>query len=110
MADVQSMQSVLDGLISRLHPGLGGDALGEILNRLVWLTDDNGADVIAVCRGWLKSGDRRRVEAALSIEEGWLYEGRDDLRTNLLEVGSQWPHLMTRVEEILCLHDSQFGR
>jgi hypothetical protein len=104
---VDSMRVVLEGLLARLAPTLPGSSLGEILNRLVWITDDNGTDVIAVCREWLSSNDLRRIEAALSLEEGWLYDDRAELRQWLEAAASHWPQVAARVKEILETYDAQ---
>jgi hypothetical protein len=100
---------MLDTLVDRLEPTLPGDALGEVLNRLLWLMDDNGRDLIEVCRQWLTSEDRRRVEAALSIEDSWLYEERAELRNHLAQVKERWPHLAGRIDSILGAYDRQMG-
>ena len=105
LVNVNSMRPVLEGLMERLEPGLPGSALSEILNRLLWVTDDNGSDVVTVCREWLASGDQRRVEAALSIEDSWLYDDRHELAARLTLVREQWPQLAPRVEEILHAYD-----
>ncbi|WP_127509237.1 hypothetical protein [Actinoplanes solisilvae] len=73
------------------------------------MTDDNGTDVVAVCRGWLHSDDIRRVEAALSLDECWLYEDKGELRSHLSAVGSRWPQLLPRIQQILGSYDDQFG-
>jgi hypothetical protein len=104
---VDSMRVVLEGLLARLAPTLPGNALGEILNRLVWITDDNGTDVIEVCREWLASNDLRRIEAALSLGEGWLYDDRAKLRQRLEAVAQQWPQVAPRVNEILETYEAQ---
>jgi hypothetical protein len=105
-----SMRPILDGLLARLNPALPGSALGEVLNRLLWLTDDNGTDVIAVCREWLDSDDLRKVEAALSIEEGWLFDDPVELSNRLGAVASRWPQVTGRVKQILDAYETQHAR
>src|SRR3954451_11080775 len=83
---VETMRPVLEGLLARLAPELSGGDLGEVLEKLLWLTDDNGSDVIYVLREWLDSGNRRKVEAALSVSEAFLYENREILVQKFDEV------------------------
>ncbi|GAA1615502.1 hypothetical protein [Actinoplanes couchii] len=99
------MRSVMDCLIARLSPNLTGGDLDEIIHRLIWLTDDNGTDLISILREWLHSDDIRRVEAALSFDEGWLYDSGEELRSHLATVGARWPQLVPRTKKILEHHD-----
>jgi hypothetical protein len=99
----------LEILIDSLYANLGGAAFGEVLDRLVWLTHDNGSTVVEVCREWPGSDDRRRVEAALSYREGWLFESRSELNARLSEVGERWPEMSPRIREIIGAHREQFA-
>lgn len=110
MADLHSTRSLLDDLVANLREDLPGGALGDTLNRLLWITDDNGSNIIVVLREWLECGDVRRVEAALSIEDGWLYDDRDVLAGKLSAIARRWPHLIPRIDAILGAYDRQFKR
>ena len=105
MSSLDSMRTILDGLVDRLPAGLSGADLGEVLDRLIWLTDDNGADLLEVCREWLAGDDERRAAAALSVTEAFLYKDREGLERNLRPVAAKWPRLAPRVQEILDVWD-----
>jgi hypothetical protein len=97
----ESMRTIMDGLVDGLRPDLPGSVLGDVLDRLIWILADNGRSLIEVCREWLESDDLKRVEAALSITEGFLFESDSELAHHLGKVERKWPALSPRVAEIL---------
>jgi hypothetical protein len=102
----EAMRQIMNGLIDNLSPSVPGSVLGEVFDRLVWILDDEGAELVRICRDWLTGDDRRRVEAALSLTEGFLYETRDELRAHLDPVIARWPELAGRAREILADWDA----
>ncbi|MGW5646421.1 hypothetical protein ACWEV3_27200 [Saccharopolyspora sp. NPDC003752] len=105
-----SMEAIMDGLIERLHPALPGSVLGEVLDQLIYMTDDNGSDIIEVCRRWIAGDDLRRVEAALALKEAFLFRTREELVERLDAVSKQWPQLAPRIAEIIDAWDRQNTR
>lgn len=97
----------MDGLVDRLHPALPGSELGEVFDQLVYLTDDNGTDLIKVCRQWLDGDDVRKVEAALSVSVVFLFDSKEKLEDHYLPLAARWPQLSGRVTEILKAWDKQ---
>jgi hypothetical protein len=97
----EAMRQIMDGLIAGLRSDLPGSVLGEVFDRLIWILDDNGAQLVAICREWVTGDDPRRAEAALSISDGFLFESREELQTHLAPVATRWPALAPRVDEIL---------
>lgn len=104
-----SMRAIMDGLAERLHPQLPGEELGEVFDQLVYLTDDNGADLVRVCREWLGDGDVRKVDAALSLSVVFLFDSREKMVERLVPVAERWPELAVKVERVLGRWDAQFG-
>ncbi|KAA5830211.1 hypothetical protein ABT337_31780 [Saccharopolyspora hirsuta] len=98
---VESMRIIMNGLVDRLHPGLPGSALGDVLDQLIYLTDDNGSDLLQVCREWIRGSDLRRADAALSLSEVFLFNTREDLEAELGAAADRWPELAPRVAKIL---------
>ncbi|EIF00513.1 hypothetical protein SacglDRAFT_03660 [Saccharomonospora glauca K62] len=98
---IESMRIIMNGLIERLHPQLPGSALGDVLDQLIYLVDDNGSDLIQVCREWVRSSDFRRVDAALSLSEAFLFNTRNELETELRAVAEKWPELAPKATKIL---------
>jgi hypothetical protein len=107
MSSLDEMRTAMDVLVRRLAPGLSGSDLGEVFDHLIWLTDDNGVDLTAVCREWLRGDDLRRVQAALSVSEVFLFGTRRELADNLLPLAERWPEVADRVAEILAAWDDQ---
>jgi hypothetical protein len=97
----EAMRLIMAGLVDGLRPDLPGSVLGEVFDRLIWVLDDNGVALIAICREWVAGPDRRRVEAALSVSDGFLYESRAELERHLLPATERWPALAPRVAQIL---------
>ncbi|MER7077444.1 hypothetical protein SAMN02982929_06517 [Saccharopolyspora kobensis] len=98
---VESMRNIMNGLADRLHAGLPGSALGDVLDQLIYLTDDNGSDLLEVCREWVRGSDFRRADAALSVSEVFLFNTREELETELGAAAERWPELAPRVTKIL---------
>ena len=107
MTSVDQMRTILNGMVDRLPPQLSGADLGEVLDHLIYLTDDNGSDLVAVCREWLAGEDVRRIEAALSVSELFLYDSKEKLAGTFRPLATRWPQLSERVEEILQQWDRQ---
>ena len=61
--------SVADFLFERRARNLAPDVLADVLDRLVWIMDDNGKQICAAVERWLRSSDRSRVEVALRMRE-----------------------------------------
>lgn len=104
-----SMRAIMDGLVDRLHPDLPGEELGEIFDNLIYMTDDNGMDLVAVLRDWLKSDDIRKADAALSITVLFLFDSREKMVEQLRPVAERWNELAPKVDRILSRWDAQFG-
>ncbi|WP_436535043.1 hypothetical protein [Actinoplanes sp. HUAS TT8] len=105
---LEEMRAILEGLLKRLASSLSGSDLGEVLDHLVWLTDDNGHDIFEVCREWLESGERRKVEAGLGLSEAFLYNDRETYERVLLPIAARWPDLAGQVQEKLDVFNRQF--
>jgi hypothetical protein len=109
MTSLDEMRTAMDVLVRRLAPGLSGADLGEVFDHLIWLTDDNGVDLTTVCLEWLRGDDLRRVQAALSVSEVFLFRTRQELADNLGPLAERWPEVAGRVREILTAWDEQHG-
>jgi len=106
----ETMQQIMDGLVDGLAPKLPGSVLGEVFDRLIWVLDDNGAQLIDICQEWLVGDDRRRVEAALSLGEVFLYDTREELEAHLAPVAARWPDLAPTVADLLASWDAAHPR
>lgn len=99
--------SVADFLFEHRARGCSPDVLADILDRLVWIMDDNGEQICTAVEGWLRSSDRSRVEVALGMREVFPFRDAREMETVLSNVGSTWPDLAARCNSIIDLRRKQ---
>ncbi|MFC9973757.1 hypothetical protein ACFVH6_22955 [Spirillospora sp. NPDC127200] len=101
-----SMETVLTGLADRMEPA----DLAAVCDTLVWNLPDNGAELMQVCRDWLGGDDPARIEAALAVNGGFLFGGREDLEVALRSMSARFPQFRERAAEILRNWDGRHQR
>jgi hypothetical protein len=67
--------------------------MAEILELLVWATDDNGTEVMAAVERWLQSDDRDRVRVAVELDGVFPFRHRAEMDAALAVVKARWPEL-----------------
>lgn len=101
--------NIADFIFERRAPGAKPEWLAEIFERLVWLLDDNGAEILARMRQWIESGDLERARVALAFTEVYLYQTRPEMVTAFDALCARFPELRERCSEILAQWDSEPG-
>jgi hypothetical protein len=64
--------NLADFIFEKRASGAKPECLANIFERLVWLLDDNGAEIHAGMRQWIGSGELERARVALAFAEVYL--------------------------------------
>ena len=91
--------NVADYLYGRRARSLRAEDLADVLDSLVWVMDDNGAEVDEARRRWIDGDDPFAAEVALGMEEGLPFEP-ETMLAKLRLIEARWPHLRARCEVI----------
>ena len=102
-----SMSNIADIIFDRRAPNAQPEWIADILSRLVWLMADNGAEIHEAYRRWIQSDDLERISVALSDTEVFLFDSRDEMTKAFSDLGSRFPTLVPRCEEIIGDWDRQ---
>lgn len=94
-----SVEQVLDHLIAHRASALPLKALADVFDRLIWITDDNGAEILRLRDQWLAGDDPVRAEIALRMNEVYPAESETGFDALAAKVGSRWPDLVWLVEQ-----------
>ena len=63
------VRTALESLFEHRARSLPLDELADVYCRLIWCLADNGAEVVAMQRDWLRGNDIERVRVALEMDE-----------------------------------------
>jgi hypothetical protein len=79
--------SIADLIVERAAKGAQPEWVAEVLEQLVWLMDDNGAEVTSAVERWLQGDDERKVRIALAIEGVFPFRNREHDRSIAASIG-----------------------
>lgn len=102
--------NIADYIFERRSTDTESAWIADILERLVWLLDDNGEEILSTMRQWIEHADLDRVRVALAFREVFLYQTRTEMVKAFDTLGSRFPELRERCDEILTEWDSEPGR
>jgi hypothetical protein len=91
------MEHVVDQRASGVDPR----AFADLFERLIWLLADNGSGIRSVLSTWLEGDDVYRVEVALGLDEGFLFDSREAMVAAFNRLQARWPDVKPRCQEIL---------
>jgi hypothetical protein len=74
--------------------------IAEILELLIWATDDNGAEIMRAVERWLQSDDLDRVRVAVEVEGVFPFHHRAEMDAVLALVKTRWPDLTERCDAL----------
>lgn len=94
------MIAVMNTLFAHRAVGLPAHALADVLDRMIWCLDDNGAALLRVREDWLQSDELERVEVALAMDETFPFEDRKTMEEVFARISAKWPHLAQRCDTI----------
>lgn len=88
-------------LYNRKAPGYPLEDFADILSRLIWALDDNGAELLAARQRWIESDDQDKVELALRMDEVYPYATLSEMVDSLSRISKRWPHLKHLCDELI---------
>jgi hypothetical protein len=74
--------------------------LAEILELLIWATDDNGAEIMRAVERWLLSDDLDRVRVAVEVQEVFPFRHQAEMDAALAVVKARWPELTEQCDRL----------
>jgi len=74
--------------------------IADVLGRLVWITNDNGAEICRTLRSWLDSEQLEKVRIALAFDEVFLWETEAEMERVFGSICARFPGLVARCEAI----------
>lgn len=83
----QFMEYVVDHRI----PGAPAASIADIIDGLIWITDDNGGQVCSMCESWLLGDDPFRAEIALSVQNVFFFESHEEMMRVFSRITERWP-------------------
>lgn len=93
-------EGLFEHVFKHLHPALTAADHADVLERLCWTCDDPDGYLTDVRDEWLRSGDRRHVEVALSFQEILPFRDRVERKAAFKRIRDRWPDLAKRCDEI----------
>lgn len=100
------MSAFMESLVDDRAPGVPAEAIAEVLDRLIWCVDDNGEKILEVRDRWLESGDEYRISVALSMNDVFPFNTKEQLEERLAEIALRFPSLRRKCVEWLS-HSSE---
>lgn len=80
----------------------------ELFGNLMWLTEDNGAEIWGSLRRWLESDDPEKVRIALAFDASFLWESATEMDRLLSGVLARFPTEAHRCEVLRSAYMKQF--
>lgn len=106
MSDTEKM---MEFLFENRAPSLPPAALAKVFDILSWSMNDEGGEILRVCRKWLEGSDRQKVEICLAMEDTFPAKNRETMVALFSRITRQWPDLAQPCDAILGKWDRQFG-
>lgn len=105
-----SMSDVMEFLVDKRASALKPKLLAELLDQMIWLTDDNGGAINEVRQQWLNGNDPLRIEVALLMKEAFPFGTRPDMEKVFNNICNKWPDFRALCNKTLDDWDKQFGK
>lgn len=103
-----SCKDALNFIVDHHAKGLPLDAISEVLDRLVWIFADNGAEIATLREEWLDGDDVIRLEIALRMQDLFPYNDRPTMILKFDRIKRRWPELQRLCQGIVERWDEQF--
>jgi hypothetical protein len=95
-----------DHIFERRAHSADPEWIADILTRLLWLTEDNGHEIISSLRRWVGEHDPLKAQIALLVDEVFLWETREEMEGILGAVVARFPTL----SELCTVQRDQWNR
>ncbi|KPL85270.1 hypothetical protein [Herpetosiphon geysericola] len=100
-----TLDQALEYLVLRLDKNASPELFAHIVEELVWLIDDNGADMHRIMRNWLDSDEIEKVKIALSLDEVFLLDSDEEYQATIRRIVERWPELAPMCHKFQLLWD-----
>lgn len=84
--------------------------MADLLQRLVWLLNDNGEEIVNTLGRWIDSGDLERARVALAFQDVFLFSTRDQMVEAYGQLATRFPQLRPECDATLKRWDNQFAK
>jgi hypothetical protein len=102
-----STEGMMEFLFSRRTPNLPPTGLAEVLDRLIWCMNDQGAELLQVRKKWLEGENKEKVQIALTMNEVFPCDNREEMALLFATLTTRWPDLKGACQAILERWDRQ---
>jgi hypothetical protein len=100
--------NIADLIYQRRSESADPQWIADVLGSLMWLMDDNGAEIHEALNRWLVSGTHEQAEVALYFDQTFPYSSRDEMIEGFARLQARFPDLKSRCDEIVKRWDEQF--
>ena len=101
MSDTAFEHRIAELLLSRRPTELPPIALADVLDRLIWVTRDNGAGIAAARERWLLGNDSYAIEVALRMNETFPFRTLQEMETVLSLVEKEFPQFSSLCRDLV---------
>ena len=84
--------------------------MADILDRLIWLTDDNGDSILEELHRWLGCDEEMRVAIALSLQDCFLWHTDEEMHQAIERIRVKFPALISNCDDRVAAWRAQFPR
>lgn len=96
-----SPEELADRLIDDIPPTVLWEVAADILNILIWSTEDNGSSIMRTAEQWLTDAqDLRRIKMALDLDV-YPFATKDQMQHLLTEVAQRFPEVSPQCKALV---------
>ena len=95
------LRAFMESLVDDRAPGVPAEAIAEVLDPLICCVADDGEEILAVRDRWLDSGDEYRIAVALSMNDVFPFNTKDQMEEGLEGIALRFPNLRGKCIEWL---------
>ena len=93
--------TIADRIVERAAPSAEPQWLADVLQRLVWIMDENGAEVMGAVERCLQGNDERKLRVALAIDDVFPFQSEERMAEVLRRVAEKWPEHRARCDQLI---------
>lgn len=77
------------------------EEIGNVFDQLIWIFEDNGADIEVVREKWLMSNDFKRISVALNMNSVYPFIDEGDMISCLNRISQLYPSLEYKCQNLI---------
>ena len=97
----QKIVNIAEAIFEQRAPAVQPEWLAEILSRLVWLTADNGSEIMRTLEEWLEGDNPEKIAVALAFDEAFLFRDISKAEEVFSALTIKFPEFSANCDEIL---------